>query len=64
MVMRVPLPFAPEQPGGSTSGRAPRPSIAYWHLWTDEKGVSHQTRCELTDWELRGVGGAEERYLG
>ena len=34
------------------------PRVGYWHLWTDEQGVSHQARCELTEWELKGVGGA------
>jgi hypothetical protein len=23
-------------------------SVPYWHVWTDENGVSHQDRCELT----------------
>jgi hypothetical protein len=26
----------------------PAPSVAYWHVWTDENGVSHQTRCRAT----------------
>ncbi len=24
------------------------PSVPYWHLWTDEHGVSRQTRCAMT----------------
>lgn len=32
------------------------PKVGYWHLWTDEHGVSHQTRCELDRFELKGVG--------
>ena len=28
------------------------PQIPYWHLWTDDDGVSHQTRCALTHFEL------------
>lgn len=39
-----------------TTGQRPR--ISYWHLWADEDGVSHQTRCALTEFELKGVGGA------
>lgn len=40
----------------------PRPSIPYWHLWTDENGVSHQTRCMLTNWDLKGVGSADPQW--
>ena len=39
-----------------------RPQIAYWHLWTDGDGVSHQTRCALTEFELKGVGGAAPQW--
>ena len=30
-----------------------KPRIPYWHLWTDEQGVSHQTRCTLTEFDLK-----------
>ncbi len=40
----------------------PRPSVPYWHLWTDEAGVSHQTRCALTNYELHGVGAATPQW--
>ena len=40
----------------------PRPSVGYWHLWTDEQGVSHQTQCALTDYELKGVGDAAPQW--
>jgi hypothetical protein len=40
----------------------PKPRIGYWHIWTDEQGVSHQTRCELTEWELKGVGNAAPQW--
>jgi hypothetical protein len=39
-----------------------RPEIAYWHLWTDGAGVSHQSRCVLTEFELKGVGGAAPQW--
>ena len=39
-----------------------RPDIPYWHLWTDAAGVSHQTRCTLSTWELKGVGGAAPQW--
>ncbi len=31
--------------------------IAYWHLWADDNGVTHQTRCELADFALQSMGG-------
>jgi hypothetical protein len=33
-----------------------KPQIPYWHLWTDAGGVSHQTRCLLTEFELQSIG--------
>ena len=38
------------------------PRVPYWHLWTDENGVSHQLRCELTQWEFKGVGGIAPQW--
>jgi len=38
------------------------PSVPYWHLWCDEAGVSHQTRCSLTEWALKGVGNAAPQW--
>lgn len=32
-----------------------KPRVHYWHLWTDDKGISHQTRCELTEFELKSM---------
>ena len=47
-------------PGDARSG--PRPSVPYWHLWTDEDGVSHQKQCALANFELKGVGGAAPQW--
>lgn len=33
----------------------PRPTVAYWHVWTDGKGVSHQSLCELRAFALKSV---------
>lgn len=66
--MRIPFPFAPESSGQGgassdpTGKSGPRPTIPYSHLWTDDQGVSHQARCELTEWELKGVGGAAPQW--
>lgn len=40
-----------------------KPAVFYWHVWTDEEGVSRQTRCELTDFEKESIsGGAEPQW--
>ncbi len=39
-----------------------KPSVGYWHLWADEHGVSHQQRCELTAFALKGVGPADPQW--
>jgi hypothetical protein len=38
------------------------PEVGYWHLWVDADGISHQTRCALTDFEIKGVGGAAPQW--
>lgn len=32
-----------------------KPTIPYWHLWTDEDGTSRQSRCTLEDFELKPI---------
>ena len=32
-----------------------KPRVAYWHLYTDEQGVSRQRRCGFTEFELRSI---------
>lgn len=32
-----------------------KPGVPYWHVWTDENGVSHQDRCELTDFKNESI---------
>ena len=34
---------------------ADMPNIPYWHLWTDEQGVSHNTRCALTQFDEKSM---------
>lgn len=42
-----------------------KPTVPYWHLWTDEHGVSHQKRCALTEFEMKSVGGgADAQWMG
>ena len=53
------FPLAGNQPDAKSGGR---PRVPYWHLWTDEQGISHQQRCALSEWELKGVGGADPQW--
>ncbi len=38
------------------------PRTGYWHLWTDSEGISHQSRCELTQFEQQSMGGAAPQW--
>jgi hypothetical protein len=40
----------------------PKPRIPYWHLWTDAHGVSHQSHCVLTAYQLKQVGDAAPQW--
>lgn len=31
------------------------PEVPYWHVWTDESGVSRQDRCRLADFTFASV---------
>jgi len=31
------------------------PKVPYWHLWADHEGVSRQSRCLMTDFQLKSV---------
>jgi len=39
-----------------------RPTVTYWHVWTDGNGVSHQTRCKLAAFEQQSMGGAVPQW--
>jgi hypothetical protein len=32
-----------------------RPTIAYWHLWTDADSISRQTKCTMTEFEFKSM---------
>jgi hypothetical protein len=38
------------------------PATAFWHLWTDAAGASHQSRCELTAFHLAQIGQAAPQW--
>ena len=44
------------------SGHRLKPSVPYWHLWVDGRGVSHQRQCLLTQYELARVGAADPQW--
>ena len=39
----------------STQHNQQPPILTYWHVWTDEAGISHQTQCELTNFEQKSI---------
>ena len=39
-----------------------KPSIAYWHLWVDADGVSHQTQCHLTYFDMNQIGPVDPQW--
>jgi hypothetical protein len=38
------------------------PRLGYWHVWTDADGISRQSRCWLSEFELKGVGPADPQW--
>ncbi|MEO8847240.1 MAG: cupin domain-containing protein [Casimicrobiaceae bacterium] len=32
-----------------------KPTVPYWHLWADDDGISHQTHCVMTEFELQSI---------
>ena len=44
------------------SDLGPPPQVPYWHLWTDDDGVSHQQQCRLTDYQPHRVGAADLQW--
>jgi hypothetical protein len=49
-----------EESAQSSSGD--KPQIDYWHVWTDQNGISRQTKCALTDFFLKGMSGAAPQW--
>lgn len=46
-----PEALTPARPGAEKD----KPTLPYWHVWTDENGVSHQNRCEFSDFKLQSI---------
>jgi hypothetical protein len=42
-----------------------KPTVHYWRLWTDADGVSRQTQCSMTEFELKSIKPpADPQWLG
>jgi hypothetical protein len=42
-----------------------KPTVHYWHLWTDADGISRQTQCSMTEFELKSISPpAEPQWQG
>lgn len=39
-----------------------QPSVSYWHVWTDDEGISRQTLTEIKGFEKEGMGDIEEQW--
>jgi hypothetical protein len=35
--------------------KSPPASFAYWHVWTDPQGISHQKKCEIRNFVLESI---------
>src|ERR1700683_2447032 len=47
---------APESPSPTDPAAGKdKPSLSYWHVWTDENGVSHQKRGEMSAFKLQSI---------
>jgi len=44
-----------QEASASTAAGQEKPTVPYWHVWTDENGVSHQKRCKLSAFELQSI---------
>ncbi|GAB2561530.1 cupin domain-containing protein [Dyella jejuensis] len=42
--------------------RTAPPAFHYWQIWTDEQGISRQSRCVLDRFEQQSMGGAAPQW--
>lgn len=48
-----------------SSPSRPQPAVSYWHLWTDEHGISRQSQCTLSEFALQSISApASPQWLG
>src|SRR4029077_7409465 len=51
VVLALPLFLA----GTAFAGNGAPASFAYWHVWTNPQGVSHQKKCEIRNFVLESI---------
>lgn len=52
-------------PANLSDDRLGSPTIDYWHVWTDQDGVSHQSRRQIQDFKLLSIAPpASPQWLG
>jgi len=56
------VPALKNNSDSSATARNDSPILHYWHIWTDERGTSHQTHCALTSFERQSMGGAAAQW--
>jgi hypothetical protein len=39
----------------ATADETAPPTVSYWHVWTDDHGVSRQSRCEMHNFVLQSI---------
>jgi hypothetical protein len=52
---RHPRPETQQASMLTAAAKQEQPILPYWHVWTDENGVSHQNRCELSAFEFQSI---------
>ncbi|WP_017301370.1 cupin domain-containing protein [Nodosilinea nodulosa] len=59
-------PSQTQSSASQTTDQSPTPpTIDYWHVWTDGDGVSHQSRCQMTDFKLKSIAPqADPQWMG
>ena len=40
---------------GNPGAKFDPPKLPYWHVWTDDSGITHQTRREISGFELTPI---------
>ena len=49
------LTLSPILPSQADADNTSPPALNYWHVWTDADGVSHQTKCEMSNFVLESI---------
>ena len=47
----------PTTTGDETAAESAAPKLLYWHVWADDVGATHQTRCQLSAFLMQSMGG-------